>query len=51
MLFAIEMQPTLISRVIEAQGYDKESNAYRLHITSDHGLDRWTITEDGGLRF
>lgn len=50
-LFTIEVRLTLISRVIEAQSIDDESYAYRVCILNDQGLDRWVISEDGGLHF
>ncbi len=48
-LFSVIAQLTLIIRVSEAQHTNEESNGYRVCILSDHGLDRWTISEDGGL--
>ena len=51
MLFTIEVQPTLVTRVVEAQKGDEESEVYRVRMLSEHGLDRWTISDVGGLRF
>ncbi|MBM1124176.1 Ty3/Gypsy family RNase HI domain-containing protein, partial [Klebsiella pneumoniae] len=50
-LFSIVVQPSLISRVIEAQEVDDESKGYRARILSDTGLDKWVISGDKGLRF
>ena len=51
MLFMIEVQPTLITHVVEVQCINEKSEAYSIRVLSEHGLDRWTISEDGGLRF
>ena len=50
-LFAISVQPTLISRILEAQLVDGKSAEYRQGIESTTGLDFWTIGTDKGLRF
>ena len=50
-LLTLEVQPSLTTRVIEAQQNDEEAEAYRARILSEHGLDRWDMSVDGGLRF
>ncbi|MGI4568745.1 Ty3/Gypsy family RNase HI domain-containing protein, partial [Klebsiella pneumoniae] len=50
-LFTLEVQPSLITRVIAAQQEDAESASYRERILSDLGLDRWVMSDDLGLRF
>lgn len=50
-LFSLIAQPTLVSRVIEAQQQDSESGAIRTRILSGEAVEDWAIHSDGGLRF
>ncbi len=50
-LYIIKVQPTLISFMIEAQWVNDDSDAYHVHMINEHGLDHWTISNDGGLQF
>ena len=42
-LFTVSAEPTIISRVIETQRTDSESDAIRAHLTRGDLIDRWTL--------
>ncbi|GFS41577.1 hypothetical protein Acr_00g0075180 [Actinidia rufa] len=49
-LFTLVAQPTLLSRVLEAQQSDEEAVSFRARVTSDEAMDGWTFSPDSGLR-
>ncbi|GFS31944.1 hypothetical protein Acr_00g0020100 [Actinidia rufa] len=50
-LFTLVAQPTLLSRVLEAQQSDEEAVSFRARVTSDEAMDGWTFSPDSGLRY
>ena len=50
-LFTLVAQPTLLSRVLEAQQSDEEAVSFRTRVTSDEAMDGWTFSPDSGLRY
>ncbi|GFZ15628.1 hypothetical protein Acr_25g0000370 [Actinidia rufa] len=50
-LFTLVAQPTLLSRVLEAQQSDEEAVSFRAGVTSDEAMDGWTFSPDSGLRY
>ncbi|XP_059668808.1 uncharacterized protein LOC132313889 [Cornus florida] len=50
-LFSLVVQPTLVTRVIEAQRQDSDLAAIHQLISSRDTVKDWTLHTDGGLRF
>ncbi|GFS40213.1 hypothetical protein Acr_00g0067210 [Actinidia rufa] len=49
-LFTLVAQPTLLSRVLEAQQSDEEAISFHTRISSDEVMNGWSFSPNSGLR-